>query len=158
MAKAAKPVPEGYHTVSPYLAIRDAAKAIEFYKQAFGAQERYRMPGPDGKLMHAELQIGDSTVMLSDEFPEMGAVSPQSLNGTTVGIFLCVEDVDAVFKKAVGSGAKVLMPVADMFWGDRFGKVADPFGHQWQIATHKEDLTPEEMAKSPEAAFLQSEE
>jgi uncharacterized glyoxalase superfamily protein PhnB len=158
MAKAAKPVPEGYHTVSPYLAIRDAAKAIEFYKQAFGAQERYRMPGPDGKLMHAELQIGDSTVMLSDEFPEMGAVSPQSLNGTTVGIFLCVEDVDAVFKKAVGAGAKVLMPVADMFWGDRFGKVADPFGHQWQIATHKEDMTPEEMAKRAEAAFLQSEE
>jgi PhnB protein len=156
MAKAAKPVPEGYHTVSPYLVIRDAAKAIEFYKQAFGARERYRMPGPDGRLMHAELEIGDSILMLSEEFPEMGAPSPQTLNGTTVSIFLYVPDVDAVFKKAVAAGAKELTPVADMFWGDRFGKVADPFGHQWQIATHKEDLTPEEMGKRAEEFFKQA--
>lgn len=156
MAKAAKPVPEGYHTVSPYLVIRNAAKAIEFYQQAFAAEERFRMPGPDGKIMHAELQIGDSIVMLSDEFPEMGAPSPQTLNGTSVSIFLYVEDVDAVFKKAVDAGAKVLMPVADMFWGDRFGKLADPFGHQWQIATHTEDLTPEEMGKRAEEFSKQS--
>jgi len=156
MAKAAKPVPEGYHTVSPYLVIRNAAKAIEFYQQAFAAEERFRMPGPDGKIMHAELQIGDSIVMLSDEFPEMGAPSPQTLNGTSVSIFLYVEDVDAVFKKAVDAGAKVLMPVADMFWGDRFGKLTDPFGHQWQIATHTEDLTPEEMGKRAEEFSKQS--
>jgi len=156
MAKAAKPVPEGFHTVSPYLAIRDAAKAVEFYKKAFGAQERSLMPRPDGKLQHAEVQIGDSIIMLSEEFPDMGAPSPQTLNGTTVGIFLYVKDVDAAFQQAVDAGATVLVPPEDMFWGDRFGTLVDPFGHQWHIATHQEDLTPEEMGKRADEFFKQS--
>jgi PhnB protein len=146
MAKA-KPVPDGHHTVTPYLAIRDAAKAIEFYKNAFGAEELFRMPGPDGKIMHAEILIGDSPVMISEEFPEYGTKSPQALGGTAVNIFLYVENVDKVFDQAVKAGATVTMPVADQFWGDRYGKLADPFGHEWSVATHVEDVAPDEMAK-----------
>jgi len=143
----AKPIPEGYHSLTPFLAVDDAARAIEFYKQAFGAQERGRMPGPEGKIAHAELQIGDSAVMLSDPFPQSTCRPPKELGGTSVGVFLYVEDVDAVVQKAVDAGGTLTMPVEDQFWGDRYGKVADPFGHEWQIATHKEDLTPEEIAE-----------
>jgi uncharacterized glyoxalase superfamily protein PhnB len=131
--------------------VREAANAIEFYKKAFGAQEIRRAPGPDGKLMHAELQIGDSRVYLTDEFPEMGARSPLALNGTPVTIHLWVEDVDSSYRRAVDSGARMVMPVADQFWGDRYGIVADPYGHQWSMATHIRDVTPAEMAKAMEA-------
>ena len=147
MAKAKSYVPEGYRTVTPYLVIRDAAKAIEFYKKVFGATETMSMPMPDGKIAHAEIKIGDSMVMISDEIPEFGTKSPQTLNGTPVGIFLYVPDVDATFTQAIASGATEVMPVADQFWGDRYGKVRDPFGHQWNIATHTEDLTPEEIGE-----------
>lgn len=150
-----KPIPEGYRTVTPYLTVRGADRAIDFYKRAFGAQEKFRMPGPGGKIMHAEIQVGDSMIMLSEEFPEMGSLSPQALNGSPVGIFLYVEDVDAVFQQAVAAGAKPEMPPQDMFWGDRFGKLADPFGHKWQLATHKEDVAPEEMERRA-AAFSKS--
>ena len=156
MSQAVKPVPEGYRTVTPYLTIRGADRAIEFYKRVFGAKEVVRMPGPDGKLMHAELEIGDSMIMLSDEFPEMGGKPPEALNGTPVSIFLYVEDVDKVFQQAVNAGATPQMPLQDMFWGDRFGKLADPFGHQWALATHKEDVAPEELAKRAAAAMSQS--
>ncbi len=156
MSNAVKPVPEGYRTVTPYLTIRGGDRAIEFYKRAFDARELVRMPGPGGKLMHAELQIGDSMIMLSDEFPEMGGKSPEALNGTPVSIFLYVEDVDKVFQQAVNAGATPQMPPQDMFWGDRFGKLTDPFGHQWSLATHKEDVAPEELAKRASAAMSQS--
>ncbi|HTX35611.1 MAG TPA: VOC family protein [Bryobacteraceae bacterium] len=142
-----QPIPQGYHTVTPYLVVNDAAKAIEFYKRAFDAKEKFRMEGPPGKIGHAELQIGDSILMVADEMPQMDAKAPQSLGGTTAGIFLYVKDVDAVFNKAVGAGAKATMPVADMFWGDRYGKLMDPFGHSWSMATHIEDVAPEEMQK-----------
>ena len=149
-----KPIPDGYHTVTPYLTIRGAAQAIEFYKRAFGAKEVGRMPGPDGQsVMHAELAIGDSKVMLSDEFPQMGVRSPATLGGTTASIFLYVADVDAAFKRAIDAGAKTLMPPTDMFWGDRFGKLADPFGHEWAMATHKEDLSDAEVRKRGVAAM-----
>jgi uncharacterized glyoxalase superfamily protein PhnB len=155
-AKPVKPIPEGQHTVTPHLIIRGAAEAIEFYKKAFGAKEKARMPGPDGKsIVHSEIQVGDSWVYIVDEMPEMGARSPQALGGTPVSFHLYVEDADAVFNQAVAAGAKVQMPLADMFWGDRFGKLADPFGHEWSVATHKEDLTPEEMQKRAAAAFAQ---
>lgn len=152
MAKV-KPIPEGYHSATPYLVVRGAGQAIDFYAKAFGAKEIYRLPGPGGQILHGEIQIGDSRIMLSDENPDMGAMSPQALNGSPVSILLYVEDVDAAFKRAIAAGGKEVMPVTDMFWGDRFGALADPFGHQWQIATHKEDLTPEEIAKRAEAAF-----
>ena len=146
--KGVRPVPAGYHTVTPYLTVLDAAQAIDFYGRAFGAREKQRMPGPGGKIMHAELQIGDSVVMLSDEFPGMsGSRSPQSLGGTSGYLFLYVPDVDAMFRRAVDAGAKVGMPLTDMFWGDRFGKILDPFGHTWGLATHKEDVSPEEMGR-----------
>ena len=151
-----KPVPDGYHTVTPHLVVRDAAKAIEFYKNAFGAKEAFRMPGPDGKLMHAEIQIGDSMVMLADEFPEYGTKSPQALGGSPVNILLYVENADKVFQQAVAAGATVTMPLADQFWGDRYGKLADPFSHQWSVATHIEDVAPEEMAKRAAKAMGQS--
>jgi uncharacterized glyoxalase superfamily protein PhnB len=151
----AKPIPEGYHTATPYLIIQGAANAIEFYKKAFGAKELVRMPGPGGKLMHAEIQIGDSPIMLSDEFPEYGTRSPKTLGGTPVGVFLYVENVDAVFRQALTAGAKELMPVQDQFWGDRYGKLEDPFGHQWQLATHQEDVAPEELARRAAAASSQ---
>lgn len=144
---AVKTTPEGYHSMTPYLTVRGAARAIEFYKRAFGAKERMRMPGAEGKIGHAELQIGDSIIMLSDESPEMGSRSPETLGGSASSIFLYVENVDAIVARAVEAGAKVAMPVQDMFWGDRFGRVTDPFGHGWGIATHTEDLTPEEIAK-----------
>ena len=152
MSKA-KPIPDGYHTATPYLIIKDAASAIEFYKKAFGATELLRMAGPDGKVMHAEIKIGDSPIMIADEFPEMGARSPQSLGGSPVSILLYVEDVDALFSQAIAAGAKVLMPVKDQFYGDRSGGVTDPFGHVWYIATHKEDLTPDEIRQRAAAAF-----
>lgn len=142
-----KPIPEGYHTATPYLVIQGAANAIEFYKKAFGATELMRMSGPGGKVMHAEIKIGDSPIMLSDEFPEMGVRGPKALGGSPVSILLYVEDVDALAKQALAAGAKELMAVQDQFWGDRYGKLEDPFGHVWGIATHKEDVAPEEINK-----------
>jgi len=142
-----KPVPDGYHTLTPYIVVDGAADAIAFYQKAFGAEEIYRMPGPGGKVMHAEIQIGDSRLMLSDAIPEMGGRSPKSLGGSPASILIYVRDVDAAFARAVGAGATVDMPLMDMFWGDRYGKVKDPFGHLWQLATHVEDVSPEEMGK-----------
>jgi len=140
-------VPKAYGSLTPGLAIRGAADAIAFYKKAFGAKELSRMPGPGGKLMHAEVKIGDRVLMLGDEAPEMGSPSPQTLGGSAVALMHYVKDVDAVFARAVASGAKPLLPPTDMFWGDRYGQVVDPFGHRWSIATHKADLTPRQMAK-----------
>lgn len=154
-----KPIPDGYHAVTPYLVLSGVAKAIEFYKKAFGAQELYRMPGPGGSVMHAEIKIGDSVLMMADEFP--GAEhckAPSSLQGTTTNMHLYVEDADAAFERAVDAGAKVSMPLQDMFWGDRYGKLTDPFGHEWSIATHKEDLSPEEIGKRGQAFFAQMEQ
>jgi PhnB protein len=150
---AVKPIPEGYHTITPYLSVDDAAGAIKFYEKAFGAKETVRMNGPDGKVAHAELQIGDSTIMLSDPFPQAQAKSPKELGGTTVGLFTYVEDVDEVFKQALDAGATSTMEPTDQFWGDRFGSVVDPFGHHWQIATHVEDVPPEEMEKRSQEAM-----
>ena len=150
---ATKPIPEGYQTLTPYLAVDNATEAIEFYKRAFGAKERVRMPGPEGTIGHAELEIGDSLVMLSDPFPQSTARPPKELGGTSASVFMYVEDVDATVEQAVGAGAKVTMEVADQFWGDRFGTVSDPFGHLWSIATHVEDLTPEEIAERGKAAM-----
>lgn len=147
MAANTKPIPDGYHAVTPYLVIKDAAKALEFYKEAFGATEQVRMPSPDGKVMHAEIRIGDSLLMLCDECPDWNAVGPLTLGGTSVSIMLYVEDVDTVVNRAVAGGAKVTMPVADQFWGDRMGTIVDPFGHKWSVATHKEDVPPEEIQK-----------
>ena len=140
-------IPKGYHTITPFMTVRDAARAIEFYKQAFGAKERGVMKGPEGKVMHAELVIGDSIIMLADEFPEFGSLSPQSTGGSGTGLHIYIEDVDSAFDRAVKAGATVEMPVADMFWGDRYGKLRDPFGHKWSIGTHKADLSMEEMKK-----------
>jgi PhnB protein len=150
---ATKPIPAGYHTVTPYLTLDDAAEAIEFYKSAFGAKERMRMEAPGGKVGHAELEIGDSLVMLADAFPQSTTRPPSELGGTTGGVFMYVEDVDAVVKQAVDKGATVTMEVADQFWGDRFGSVTDPFGHSWSIATHVEDVQPEEMAERAKTAM-----
>jgi PhnB protein len=150
---AVKPIPEGYNTVTPYLAVDDAAEAIEYYKKAFGAKERVRMDAPGGKIGHAELEIGDSLVMLSDPFPQATTRSPKELGGTTASVFMYCEDVDAVVKQAVDAGATITMEVADQFWGDRFGTVQDPFGHLWSIATHVEDVPPEEMAERAKAAM-----
>jgi len=132
------------------MTVRDAARAIEFYKQAFGAVEKGVMKGPDGKIMHAELRIGDSIVMLADEFPEFQSLSPQSIGGSGMGLHIYIEDVDSAFDRAVKAGATVEMPVADMFWGDRYGKLRDPFGHKWSIGTHKADLSMEEIEKAQE--------
>ena len=151
MPKKVNWIPEGYHTLTPYLAIRDAARAIEFYKKAFGAEEVTRMHWPNGTVMHAEMKIGDSFFMLGEESVEMGSPSPQTLKGTTQGVFMYVKDVDAAFKRAVDAGAKVTMELGDMFWGDRYGKLEDPFGHSWALATHKEDLTAAEIHKRTEA-------
>ena len=140
-------VPEGYHTVTPALTVKHGAEAIEFYKRAFGAQEVMRMNNPDGKIMHAEIKVGDSRIMLNDEMPDMGCLSPASVGGPTGSLYLYVPDVDAAFQRAVTAGAKVLMPVTDMFWGDRFGQVEDSSGHRWSLATHVEDLAPEEIAQ-----------
>jgi len=148
-----KPIPEGYHTLTAYLAVDDAAEAIKYYKRAFGAKERLRMETPDGSIGHAELEIGDSLFMLSDPFPQSNTTPPKTAGTTTGGIFMYVEDVDAVVKKAVDQGATVAMEVADQFWGDRFGTVIDPFGHSWSIATHVEDVPPEEMAERAKEAM-----
>jgi PhnB protein len=150
---ATKPIPEGYHTLTPYLAVDDAAQAIEYYKKAFGAKERARMEAPDGKIAHAEIEIGDSLVMLSDPFPQATTRPPKELGGTSASVFMYVEDVDAVVKRAVDEGARMTMEVADQFWGDRFGSIQDPFGHSWSIATHVEDLTPEEISERGKAAM-----
>ena len=148
------PIPEGFGTLTPHLVVKGAAEAIEFYKKAFGAEEVGRMPGPGGMLMHAEIRIGDSMLMLVDEMPMMERwVSPPSLKGTSVALALYVEDADALFQQAVEAGATVSMPMMDAFWGDRYGKVTDPFGHEWEISTHKEDLTPEEIDQRA-AAFM----
>jgi PhnB protein len=146
MAKV-KPVPDGYHTIIPYLSIKGAAAAIEFYKKAFGATESMRIAQPDGRIGHAELQLGDSRVMLADEFPEMDFRGPLSVGGSPVHIHMYVEGVDAVVSRAVAAGAKVVRPVQDMFYGDRAGTVADPYGHVWHVATHTEDLSPDEIRK-----------
>ena len=148
-------IPDGYHTATPYLIVTGAARALEFYKQAFGATEAVRMDGPAGKVMHAEIKIGDSHIMLADEFPEMDALSPQSIGGTPVSLMLYFEDADTVTARAVSAGAKVLRPVQDQFYGDRSGTILDPFGHKWTIATHKEDLSPEEVQKRAAALFGQ---
>lgn len=145
---AVKPIPEGMHSLTPHLICAGAASAIEFYKKAFNAVEQVRLPGPEGKLMHASLKIGDSTLMLVDEMTDCGAFSPKSLKGSPVTIHLYVEDVDATVAQAVAAGAKVTMPVDDMFWGDRYGQIEDPFGHRWSVATHKHDATPEEMQEA----------
>ncbi len=142
-----KPVPEGYHTATPYLIIKGAAKAIEFYKKAFGATELFRLAAPEGKIGHAEIKIGDSPIMMADEDPEIMALSPESLGGSPISMLLYVEDVDAMFKQAIAAGATEVRPVADQFYGDRSGIVKDPFGHKWSIATHVEDVPPEEMDK-----------
>jgi PhnB protein len=151
-----KPIPDGYHTLTPHLIVKGAGQAIEFYKKAFGAVEICRAPGPDGNtIMHAELKIGDSRLFLADEFPEMNCRGPQSIGGSPVAIHIYVEDVDAVFNQALAAGAQVVMPLEDAFWGDRYGKLTDPFGHQWSLATHKEDLPPEELSKRAQACFQQ---
>ncbi|MCW5976611.1 MAG: VOC family protein [Bryobacteraceae bacterium] len=150
----AKTTPEGYHTVTPYIVVRSAAEAIEFYKKAFGAEELGRMAGPDGhSVMHAEIKIGDSPIMLADENPQWGALSPQSLGGVAGSLHVYVEDVDAAVERAVQAGATLKMPAADMFWGDRFGKVVDPFGQEWSLATHIEDLTNEEIEQRAKEFF-----
>ena len=149
-----KPVPEGMHTVTPHLVCAGAADAIEFYKNAFGAVETARLPGPEGKIAHAMIRIGDSDVMLVDEFPEMGSVSPESLKGSPVTLHLYVDDVDATVERAVKAGAKIAMPVTDMFWGDRYGKLADPFGHHWSVATHIRDVSMEEMQQAMQKASV----
>ena len=150
---AAQPIPEGFPRVSPYLAVDDAAAAIDYYTKVFGAREVVRMDGPEGTIGHAELQIGDSRVMLSDAFPQSTTRPPKELGGTTASVFMYVEDVDAVVKGAVDAGATITMEVADQFWGDRFGAITDPFGHVWSLATHVEDVPPEEMAERAEAAM-----
>jgi PhnB protein len=145
------PVPEDMHSVTPHLVCAGASEAIEFYKKAFGAVEAARVPGPGGKLMHAMIRIGDSAVMLVDEMPEWGALGPKSLNGSPVTIHLYVENADAAFERAVKAGAKVTMPLADQFWGDRYGKLVDPFGHHWSIATHVRDVSMEEAQQAMKA-------
>ena len=154
MNQEAQPIPEGFHTLTPHLIVQDASEAIEFYKRAFSAEEIVRMPGPDGSsVMHAELKIGDSIIMLASENPEWGAKGPQALGGTPVTLHLYVENVDTAFDQAISAGATVKMPVDDTFWGDRYGQVADPFGHTWSIATHTQDLTLEEINAGAQEFF-----
>ena len=151
MAGKVKPIPENYHSVTPYLVVDGAAKAIDFYKQAFGAEELMRMPAPENKIGHAEIKIGDSVVMLSDAMKEMGHKSPKTLGGTPITLMIYVEDVDATVAGALKAGAQTLRPVEDQFWGDRMGGVTDPYGHQWFVATHIEDVSPEEMKRRMES-------
>lgn len=148
-----KGIPEGYHTVTPSITFKDSRKAIEFYKKAFGAQERHIMPGPDGKVMHAEIKIGDSFIMMCDEIPKCQNKSAETLGITPIFFYVYTEDADAAFQKAVAAGAESLMPPQDMFWGDRMGTVKDPFGYSWSFATKQKDLTMEEMTKASELAF-----
>jgi PhnB protein len=143
-----KPIPEGMHTLTPHLVCADASGAIDFYKKAFGAIELVRLPGPKGKLMHGAVRIGDSVLMLVDEMPDWGSLGPKALKGSPVTIHMYVEDADAAMARAVAAGAKVTMPLADMFWGDRYGQIEDPFGHRWSIATHIRDTSPEEMQQA----------
>lgn len=150
-----KKIPEGYHSITPALIVKNGDAAIEFYKKGFGAEERCRMKSTDGRVAHAELKLGDSVFMLSDEYPEMKCHSPNSIGGSPVSMYVYVDDVDSLFDKAVSAGAKVLDPVKDQFWGDRHGRLEDPFGHLWSIATHKKDLSEEEMKSAAEAAFSQ---
>ena len=149
----AKAIPEGYHSITPYLAVDDASGAIEFYKRAFGAEERSRMPMPDGKVAHAELAIGDTLIMLSDPFDQGQVKNPKAIGGTTVGIFLYTDDVDETYKQALDAGATSNAEPEDMFWGDRFARVTDPYGHSWQLATHVEDVEPEEMERRSREAM-----
>jgi uncharacterized glyoxalase superfamily protein PhnB len=148
-----KPIPDGFHSATPSLIVNNSKEAIEFYKKAFDAQEIYQFPAPDGKIMHAMIQIGDSFIMMSDEFTMMGCSSPTTIGGTPVTLYLYVEDADKIFKQAVEAGAKVTMPIMDAFWGDRIGSVVDPYGHSWSIATHKIDMTPEGLRKAGEEFF-----
>ena len=145
--KKVNPIPADYAGITPYLSVKGAAEAIEFYKKAFGATEMMRLPNPDGTLGHAEIKIGDALIMLADEYPDYGNLSPKTLGGSSVRLHMYVEDVDAFFEKAVAAGAKVLIPVADQFYGDRSGRLEDPFGHVWLVSTHTEDLTPDEMER-----------
>jgi PhnB protein len=149
----AKAIPDGYHTATPYLIIHGADEALEFYKHAFGAIETMHIATPDGKVGHAEIRIGDSVIMLADEYPDMGYLSPKALGGSPVSLMLYVEDVDHLFKKAIEAGGKALKPVEDQFYGDRSGTLTDPYGHVWTLATHTEDLAPAELAKRAEAFF-----
>jgi PhnB protein len=153
---AVKPIPEGYHSVTPYLIIEGAGEAIEFYKKAFGAKELFRFPTPDGKVGHAEMKIGDSPIMLADAYPAMGYNSPKSLGGSPVSLMVYVEDVDTVFNQAVAAGATLKEAVTDNFYGDRSGSLIDPFGHVWHVATHKEDVSMEEMEERAKAASAAS--
>jgi PhnB protein len=150
---AVQPIPEDYTGLVPVLAVDDTAAAIDFYKRALGAQERMRLPSPDGKIAHAEIEISGTVVMLGDDSEQRTIKSPEQLGGTSVAVFMYVEDVDATVQQAVDSGAEITMPIDDMFWGDRYGKIVDPYGHEWHIATHKEDLSEEEMAKRAEEAM-----
>jgi PhnB protein len=150
---AVKAIPEGYHALTPYIDIENAAEAIEFYKRAFGAKEKVRMEAPGGKVGHAELEIGDSVLMLADPFPQSSIKTPKELGATTVTLVMYVEDVDAVVQQAVDAGATVTTPVEDKFWGDRFGSVTDPYGHSWSIGTHVEDVSPQEMEERGRAAM-----
>ena len=152
MAPSVKHVPDGYHTATPHLIIKGAADALEFYRKAFGAEELMRMPQADGRIGHAAIRIGDSHIMLADEFPEIGARSPKTYGGSPVSIYLYVEDVDAFVNQAVAAGAELIEPVTDQFYGDRRGGIADPFGYSWYVATHKEDLAPEELKRREAAA------
>jgi len=147
-ATKVQPIPQGMHSVTPHLVCAGAADAIEFYKKAFGAVEEARLPGPNGKVMHAMIRIGGSAVMLADEMPEWGSLGPKALKGSPVTIHLYVEDADAFVARAAKAGAKITMPVDDMFWGDRYGKLEDPFGHHWSVGTHKRDVTREEMQEA----------
>jgi PhnB protein len=151
MANKVKPIPEGYHSITPYLVIKGAAAAIDFYKQAFGATEIMRMPQPDGRVGHAELKFGDSVVMLADEYPELQVVGPKTLGNTSVGLLLYLDDVDKAVERAVSLGATIKKPIADQFYGDRTGTIEDPFGHKWTLAVHIEDVSPEEMQRRMEA-------
>ena len=152
-AKKVSPVPAGYHTATPYLTVNDGNGALEFYKRALGAREVMRMAAPGGKIGHAEIRIGDSHIMLSDEFPGTSTKAPTSLGGTTGSIMLYLPNVDAAFKKAIDAGCKSIMAPTDMFWGDRFGKLEDPYGNQWAMATHKEDVPPKQMAERAKASM-----
>ena len=153
MTSSVRPIPEGYHSLTPYLIVNDAAGAIAFYKKAFGAAELLRMPAPGGRVGHAEVRIGDSRIMLADEFPDMGARGPKAFGGSPVSLHLYVEDVDATTRRAIAAGATELRPVKDQFYGDRLGSVTDPFGHVWHISTHKEDVPVDELKRRAEKAM-----
>ena len=155
MPPSVRPIPAGYHALTPLLTMKDVGQAIGFYQRAFGAEERTRLLGPEESIMHAEVKIGDSIVMLGEEHPEMGCQGPQSLGGTPVNLYLYVEDADQAFTRALSAGAKADKPVADMFWGDRCGQLTDPFGHRWSLATRIENLSPEEIRKRAEKFFAQ---